>query len=405
MNPLPLVLADVRRAWPAVLAVVAVIAASTAMAVGITVTERALRRGSTEAAAPFDLLVGARGSPTQLVLTSVYLQPALLELLPGEILQRLQTEPGAVWTAPLVFGDSYRGIPIIGSSPELVTLGGRRPLSEGRTFMAQREVVVGASVPLQIGEAFEPAHGLPAGSFPSDRERLHEGFRYVVVGRLPPLGTPWDRAVIAPVEALWALHSRPGAHPEGLERIGPPWTGPRVPGVSAVVVKPRSVADAYRLRARYRTGDSQAVFPAEVLVDLYATLGDARNLLRVVAGVTQGLVLVLILLVSFAVVAQRRRQLGVLRALGASRSYVFAAVAIHVFGMLASGVGLGLLLGWLGAEGVARSVQARAGLALPVALAAPELRLVAWMLLGAGAVAVVLAWRAYRFPVSAALKG
>jgi putative ABC transport system permease protein len=257
MNPLPVVLADVRRTWPAILAVVATIAASTAMGVGITVTERAVRRGSSEVAAPFDLLVGARGSPTQLVLTSVYLQPALLELIPGEILQRLQAEPGAAWTAPLVFGDSYQGIPIIGSSLELVTLGGTRHLAKGRAFTAEREVVVGASVPLGIGETFEPAHGLPAGSSQPDHERLHEGFRYVVVGRLHPLGTPWDRAVIAPVEALWALHSRPGAHPEGSERIGPPWAGPRVPDVSAVVVKPWSVADAYRLRARYRTGPAR----------------------------------------------------------------------------------------------------------------------------------------------------
>src|SRR5262249_54735053 len=147
-----------------------------------------------------------------LVLTSVYLQPALLELIPGEILQRLQAEPGAAWTAPLVFGDSHGGIPTIGSSPGLATLGGTRRLPERRAFTAEREVDVGASVPLRIGEAFEPAHGLPAGPSQLDHDRLHEGFRYVVVGRLPPLGTPWDRAVIAPVEAVWALHSRPGAH-------------------------------------------------------------------------------------------------------------------------------------------------------------------------------------------------
>jgi putative ABC transport system permease protein len=304
-----------------------------------------------------------------------------------------------------VFGDSYRGFLIIGSSPAFVTLGETRPLAEGRGFAARREVVVGAAVPLRIGEAFEPAHGLPTGRAESDEEHGHEGFQYVVVGRLRPLGTPWDRAIIAPVEALWALHSVPTGHPEGDERVGPPWTGPEVPGVAAVVVKVRSVADAYRLRARYRTGDSLAVFPAEVLVELYATLGDARDLLRLVAGVAQGLVLLLICLVTFAVLAQRRRQLGVLRALGASHAYVCAAVGVQVFGMLAVGVSLGLLLGWLGGLGVARFVHARAGLALPVAVGRPELWLLAWTLLGAVAVAGIPAWRAYRDPVSAALNG
>src|SRR5262249_23487435 len=161
----------------------------------------------------------------------------------------------------------------------------------------------------------------------------------------------WARPIVAPIEAPWRLHAPPTGHPDGDSRVGPPWEGPEIPGVAAVVVKPRSVADAYRLRARYRGGESLAVFPAEVLVELYATLGDARDLLRIMAVVTQGLVLLLVLLVPFAGLAPRRRELAVLRALGASRAYVGAAVGVQVFGMLAAGAGLGLLLGWLGGLG------------------------------------------------------
>jgi len=78
MNPLPVVLADLRRSRAGALAVASLIAVAVALGVAVSSQERALRAGSARAADPFDLLIGARGSATQLVLTTVYLQPALL---------------------------------------------------------------------------------------------------------------------------------------------------------------------------------------------------------------------------------------------------------------------------------------------------------------------------------------
>ena len=232
----------------------------------------------------------------------------------------------------------------------------------------------------------------------------HAGFTYRVVGRMPRLGTPWDRAVLAPVEALWRVHARPLGHPRGDERIGPPWEGSDLAGASAIVVKPRSVADAYRLRARYRAGETMAVFPGEVLVELYATLGDARKLFSVFALVTQALVIAAVLLAVFAVEAQRRRQLGILRALGASRPYVFAVVWLHVMVLVVSGALLGLILGWLGALGISRGLAARTGLSLTVAIGQPELTLVAALMLAGAALAALPAWRCYRRPASTLLR-
>src|SRR5262249_59085616 len=131
----------------------------------------------------------------------------------------------------------------------------------------------------------------------------------------------WARPIVAPIEAPWRLHAPPTGHPDGDSRVGPPWEGPEIPGVAAVVVKPRSVADAYRLRARYRGGESLAVFPAEVLVELYATLGDARDLLRVMAVGTQGLVLLPGRLVPFARLAHRPRAPALLPPLRPSPAY------------------------------------------------------------------------------------
>jgi len=202
---------------------------------------------------------------------------------------------------------------------------------------------------------------------------------------------------------MWRLHGRPTGHARGNERIGPPWDG-EPGGVSAIAVKAVSVADAYRLRAKYRSPAAMAIFPAEVLVELYAMLGDARDLFALVALVTQVLVVAAVLLAAFATQAARRRQFGLLRALGASRGYMFAAVWLHVTLLLAAGGLGGLALGWIAAAGISRTVQWRTGVAMSAVIAAPELALVAGLLaLGAG-LAVLPAWATYRQPVASLLR-
>ncbi len=147
-----------------------------------------------------------------------------------------------------------------------------------------------------------------------------------------------------------------------------------------------------------------AVFPAEVLVDLYATLGDARNVLAAVSVGTQGLVIGAVLLAVFASMQQRRRQIAVLRALGASRGYVFFATWCHVTLMVAAGTVLGLALGGAAAWGLSSLFRAKTGVFLPVGIAAPE-GMMALAVVGVGmALAAIPAVAVYRQPVSAALK-
>ena len=405
INPLPTVRAEWRRSRAGASAVVVLIGLAVALGVAVTAQERGLRTGSARAADSFDLVVGARGSATQLVLTTVYLQSGLLELVPGSVLTSLQAEPGVAYVAPLVFGDSYAGLPVVGSTADLVTLGGTRPLAQGRVFVSDREVVVGADVPLSLGASFAAVHGSPTlRSEPPGDAAVHSGFDYVVVGRMPRLGSPWDRAIVAPVEALWRVHARPRGHGSDSEdRIGPPW-GADVSGVSAIVVKPRSVADAYRLRARYRDERTMAVFPAEVLVELYALVGDARAALSLIALATQTLVVAAVLLTMIAALAERRRSLAVLRALGASRAYVFAAVWVYVSLLVAVGAALGLAVGWCAALGFSTLLRARTGLALPVGLSGHEVAMAGALVIVGAALALIPAGLSYRQPVAAGLK-
>jgi putative ABC transport system permease protein len=420
MNPLPLALAELRHNRAAVSAVALLIALAVSLGVAVSAQERALRKSSAAAAEPFDIVVGMPGSQTQLVLTSVYLQPAALELVPGNVLQRLQDTPGVGYAAPIAFGDYLGTSPIVGSTAALLTLGGRRSMAEGRVFEKVHEAAVGAHVAAKLGDVFEPAHGEPGVAAAGGEAHVHHGFKYTVVGRLPSTGTPWDNAVIVPVEAVWLVHALPSGHPaapatavaehddddeENSIPIGPPWLEAQVPGVPAIAVKANSVGDAYRLRSALRRGGTTAVFPAEVLVDLYSTLGDARDVLAVISIAAQGLVIAAVLLAVFAVLAARRRQLAVLRALGASRGFVFALVWCQVMTMIAAGALVGLALGWVGAQAISRLVEARTGLAIAATIARPELLMVLALTLVGALLAIVPGVFSYRQPVSEGLRG
>lgn len=138
--------------------------------------------------------------------------------------------------------------------------------------------MVGQASPLKIGDTFQTSHG--HGPEETAGGLLHAS-SFKVVGRLPAQGSPWDRAVIIPVEQIWKLHNLPTGHaPEAGSVIGPPFDDAYLTGVPAIVIKPENLAAAYGLRNLFRTEASTAFFPAEVLVGLYQVLGDIRVIRR-----------------------------------------------------------------------------------------------------------------------------
>lgn len=384
MNPLPLVIAELRRNPLGCAAIIALIAVAVALGIAMSAQERALRQASARAADRFDLVIGAPGSPTQLLLTTVYLQPAALELLPAGILAQLSLEPGAAVIAPVAVTDSYHGYTIVGTTAAFAAGNG---FAEGRVFTRDREAVIGSAVPLPTGQKLVPAHGTPAENVLETHE--HD-FEMTIVGRLRETGTPWDRAIVVPIEAIWAMHAESNERDgEGVAQLGPPWPEGRVERVPAIVVKPRSVSDAYQLRAKYRGHDTLAVFPAEVLLPLYALLGDVRDLMTAMALGFQALLIVAVLLVIVAVLAGRRQSIGVLRALGAPPAFVFISVWLQGALLIATGVLTGGMLGWALSRGINLWSSARTGLAMDATPGGPELMLLTLLLVGGSLLAAL----------------
>lgn len=408
------ILADLRLHAVGVLVIVLLIACSTALGMAVRMEERALRLGSARAADRFDLVVGAAGSETQLVLSSVFLQAAPLPLVSGKVLKALAEDERVEFAAPVGFGDSFLGHPLVGTTAEFVESLG---LAEGADpFGTPGEAIVGAGVPLEAGYEIRPMHGLP-----SQEAGEHEGVVYRVAGRLAPTSTPWDRAILVPIEGVWQAHEHGGeedgddehgheahggeAHDDhARDRLGPPWPED-VRGVPAIIVKPRTIANAYQLRGDYRTETTLAVFPGEVLTRLYSTLGDARRVLTVIALGTQALAAAAVLLVAMAHLAQRRRQIGALRAFGAPRLAVFGVVWSELLLIVGAGVALGVALGYAGAKALALVLGRQSGMSLPVTLEPSDLAFAAALLAVAAVIAVAPAIWAYRQSPAAALRG
>ena len=151
------------------------------------------------------------------------------------------------------------------------------------------------------------------------------------------------------------------------------------------------------MRAEFRRGGTMALFPAEVLVGIYLTLGDVRDVVVVASALNNILVFLVVMLLMVTLVGLRRRRYAVLRALGASRSYVLLVIWSGCAALLVAGYAIGIILGWAGAKWVAVAIEHRTGLRLPVSLAGDDaLLVVALAAIGSilAAIPALLAWRA-----------
>lgn len=412
------ILSDLKRLWAGSLVVVLLVSLATALGVTVTLQERALRLGTARAADKFDLVIGAAGSETQLVLSSVFLQAAPLPLVSGETLASLAKDPRVAWAGPVGFGDSFAGYPIVGTTTSLInnTSGG---FLEGQGFADGEDAVIGSAVDLPLGADIKPMHGTA-----EEGGHTHTEIVYHVQGRLKPTGTPWDRAILVPISSVWHIHGME-AHEDGHDHahegqehaaegheahtheaggLNETFTA-ETPGVPAILVKPKTIADAYKLRQQYRQGNTLAVFPGEVLTKLYATLGDARQVLSVVAIGAQGLVGASLILVTLTHIVQRRKQIGALRAFGAPRSSISLIVWTELFALFATGIALGFAIGFVAAKIITGMLVAKSGVVMPVEFARADATQAAVLLIVAAGLAILPAWLAYRQSPAEALRG
>ncbi|ASP19934.1 membrane protein [Antarctobacter heliothermus] len=371
-QPMPLVGALLWRfRWANVMFVV-LIAVSIGMGIGLIAQERGLRVGSARAAEKFDLVVAAPGSELTLMLASVFLQSSAVPLLDGAVYDRIASHPRVEIAAPIAFGDSHNGAPVVGTIAEFVTYLSDGQI-EGRLFARTGEAVVGASIDLQVGDHFSPAHGVGDEA----EHDSHEAFEIEVVGRMARSGSPWDRAILIPIETVWEVHGLANGHPfEEGDKIGPPFDPALFPGTPAVIVRASDMSATYALRSTFtEAGETMAFFPGTVLASLYRVMGDVRQAMQVMSIVTQMLVAASVLLGMFILSRLFQRQLAMLRALGAPRRFVMAVVWGYGVSLLAAGTALGLVCGFGATAVLSRIVTARTDILVSATITWSEVNL------------------------------
>ena len=395
LSPWPLVRAMLGRFSAANAVFVALIAVAVGIGVGLTAQERGLRQGSARAAEKFDLVVGAPGSEITLMLAAVYLQPSDVPLLSGAQYAEIAATERVTLAAPIAFGDSHAGAPVVGTTAEFVGhLSGS--LAEGRLFETAEEAVAGAHAPVAVGEAITPAHG----HGPAAEDDAHAGFAYTVTGRMAATGSPWDRAILVPVEGVWAVHGLADGHaPENAGRIGPPFDPDYFPGTPAVLVRSDELWAHYALKSRFTRTDMMAFFPGTVLAQLHGIMGDVRAAMSLLAAVTQVLVTVAVLAGLMILTRIFARGLALLRALGAPVRYVFAVVWGYSAALILVGALAGLAVGLVAAAVLSRLVTARTDVLVSATLGWPELHLVAGFVSLTLLLALLPAWAAVRRPL------
>lgn len=413
MNLLPMTKAELLRSKTGNSIIVVLIALAVGIGISISVQERAVRKGSTEAAAPFDLIITPPGDPMRNLLATVFLRPSTgMSLLDPEILQEIDSDSRVAEWSPIGYGDYHEGIPIIGIKPGIETQWGEKPLIAGKNFQKQQDAVIGAHVPLNIGDQFSPEHGIAQiGLISNDDLQRHNAVMYTVVGKMPAWNSPWDDAIFVPIESVWELHSKPNHSHIGLQEecsicaAAPNYIKGGFGPSPAIILNVKKISTAYTLRSEYINKiDTNAFFPAEILMELYNLLGDASAVLSIITTIVEFLVLAAILLAVLSALMNRQKDLILLRALGASRKYIFALVWLNTLILITSGVILGLFVGWLASGIISTILQAQSGIVMQAKITLAEFTKILILIIAGALFSLIPSVMSYKQAISTSLK-
>jgi putative ABC transport system permease protein len=390
----------------------AAVALSALLLLGVERLRNELRASFAMSVSGVDLVVGARGSPVQLMLYSVFRMGEVAQNMSWASAQWLAQHPAVAWTVPVSLGDSHRGFPVLGTTAgyfEHFRYGDRRALAfaAGDRFGRLYEAVLGAEVAERLGYAMGQKITLAHGSGEGPGAE-HGDKPFTVVGILARTGTPVDRTVHVSLESMEALH---------LDWVGgAPTPGLSIPAplarkfdltpkaVTAVLVGLENRAAVFALQRELNSRREEAlmgVLPGVALDELWQLVAVAERYAQLVSMMVVAVGLTGLIAVILAGLNERRRELAILRSVGARPRDIFALLALEGAALAVLGAALGAALVALLVALLAPWLQANYGLALRGGLPAPaEWRLLAGIIAVGTAASLLPGWRAYRLSLA-----
>ena len=333
-----------------------IVAAAVMLSTVVVMLSQGIQAGLVKATEPFDLIVGAKGSPYQLVLNTVFLQDSPVGNISHAEYEKIAENSMVEAAVPLGFGDSFRGHRIVGAGTGIFAHAIKKgqpawlQMSEGKPFDAPFEAVLGAKAAkdlgLKVGDTFVSVHG----TVETNAEQ-HAHSPYTVVGILKPVEGPYDQAILVSIESIWKVHEHGHEAADDKMAAAAPVKAEAQGGgqededhdhdalaeehghshaegaVTAVMLKPKGYAEAMRLYQQYQKDAAiQLLFPAQVIVRLFSFMGQGEQVLSMIAWSVLAMAICTVALSVYWSSLSRVREKVILRVLGAKTGDLFMIV-------------------------------------------------------------------------------
>ena len=281
-----------------------------------------------------DLVVGAKGSPLQLILSSIYYIDFPTGNIPLKEANELAHNPFVKRATPLALGDNYNGVRIVGTDSNFISLYGLKTAS-GKFWSADLEATIGANVAadqkLKVGDTFNGAHGL------TNASDVHKDHQYQVVGILTSQGNVTDNLILTNIASVWKMHEEPHEHQEEDDNDRE---------ITSLLIQYRSpMSVAMFPRMVNQMTSLQSASPAMESTRLFSLIGVGVDTLQWFAILIMLIAAISVFVNLYNSLKEKNYDLAVMRTLGASRMKLFIIIILEGLILTLVGTIIGILLG------------------------------------------------------------
>ena len=312
-----------------------------------------------------DMVLGAKGSPLQLILSSIYQIDSPVGNIPLAEAERLTRNPMIKTAIPLALGDNYRSFRIVGTNKKYLDHF-EATVGQGKLFAADLECVIGSRVAdatgLKIGDSFAGSHGL------DEAGEAHEETKYKVVGILNPSNSVADQLILTPVSSVWAIHEHHEEHEGGAEKgaaVAEEDHDHEHEGeehadeereITSMLIKFRNPMGMMLARGINTNSKLQAAMPQIEVNRLFELLGVGVETLRYLALAIIFVAGISVFVSLYNSLKERRYEMALMLSMGATRTQLFTMLLLEglvlaligfVAGLLISRLSLWLISGYV----------------------------------------------------------
>lgn len=352
---------------------------SVSLLMGVERVRQGARESFSNTISQTDLIVGARGGTIQLLLYAVFRMGSATANISSETYEKLKAHPDVAWTIPYSLGDSHRGFRVVGTTADFYEhyryRRDKKPEFEpgGRVPSGMFDVALGADVARKLGyqrgDRIVLAHGVADVAI-----QKHDDKPFTVVGILEKTATPIDRSVYITLEGMEAIHIdwQDGAPPiPGQEMTAAKLEHAKLPikAVTAFLLACKSRIDTLRLQRLindYEDEPLMAVIPGVALDELWDGLSYAEDGLRVVSAFVVIVGLLGMLVSIYNSLNERRREMAILRSVGAGPRLIFTLMVTESMVLTVVGSALGVLFMYALLFALQPVIERHFGLFIPI---------------------------------------